>query len=299
MTSRWDELTGEINRTATEGIPAGRLKKLSSQPNRKMQNAQLAALPSRSQVLPQSESIMVAGRHAFIMKPEGSEDDRTQINRPWIFYAPTLSAYPDRHEAAMHQRFLDAGIAIAGIDVGETYGSPLAFPFFEALYAEMKSRGYSDRPVLLGRSRGGLWVSSWAIQNPNRVQAIAGIYPVFDFITYPGIERAAPAYDKSTEELLANQETLNPISKIKILAKRSLPMFIIHGETDTVVPIAPNSATVETVYQQNGSAKHFTMKRISGQGHNFWPGFFNCDELIDFVIDQAKRTATELETQPN
>ncbi len=113
----------------------------------------------------------------------------------------------------MHQQFLDAGVAVAGIDVGEAYGSPHAFPHFEALYQEMVKRGYSNRPALLGRSRGGLWVSSWAIEHPDRVAAIGGIYPVYDFTTYPGLKRAAPAYGVSEADLMAQQDKLNPIKR--------------------------------------------------------------------------------------
>ena len=44
---------------------------------------------------------------------------------PWVWYAPTLlPVYPDDLEEWMFRRFLDHGIAVAGIDVGESYGSP-------------------------------------------------------------------------------------------------------------------------------------------------------------------------------
>ncbi len=109
-------------------------------------------------------------------------------------YSPTLPRYPDVHEKWMHQQFLDAGVAVAGIDVGESYGSPEGRKHFSALYKELTTkRNFGAKPCLLGRSRGGLWSSSWAIRNTDKVAAIAGIYPVFDLTTYPGIKRAAPA----------------------------------------------------------------------------------------------------------
>jgi hypothetical protein len=30
-----------------------------------------------------------------------------------------------------------------------------------------------------------------------------------------------------------------------------------------------------------------TLKIIKGQGHNMWPGWFQCQELVDFVIAHA------------
>ena len=220
------------------------------------------------------------------MEPEKpvSGDD----GKPWIFYGPTLPAYPDKAESWMHQQFLDAGVAVAGIDVGESYGSPKAFPFFAALYQEMSRRGYSKTPALLGRSRGGLWVSSWAIEHPDRVAGIGGIYPVYDYTTYPGVNRAAAAYGVSAEQLQAEQHALNPIKRADKLAQARIPVLIIHGKDDKVVPLAENSATLETIYQAHDAGDQIEVIKIDGQGHNFWPGFFHCQELVDFLIKQAK-----------
>ena len=188
----------------------------------------------------------------------------------------------------MHRQFLDAGIAVAGIDVGEAYGSPHAFPHFEALYQEMVKRGYSKKPALFGRSRGGLWVSSWAIAHPERVGGIGGIYPVYDYTTYPGVHRAAPVYGVTPEQLLERQDTLNPIKRADVLAKASIPIFIIHGTDDTVVPLAANSSALEEIYKSNGKADLIEVLKAEGQGHSFWPGFFTCQELVDFLIRVAK-----------
>ena len=95
----------------------------------------------------------------------------------------------------MHEQFLAAGVAVAGIDVGEAYGSPRGREPVTALHRELTERhGFAARPCLLGRSRGGLWVTGWAVENPEKVAGIAGIYPVFDLRTYPGLDKAAPVY---------------------------------------------------------------------------------------------------------
>jgi hypothetical protein len=130
-----------------------------------MAHAEAATPPGRApqspvtrQVLVNGEVFAVAGRPAFVMMPEAS---RRTTPQPWIFYAPTLAPYPDRHERWMHERFVAAGVAVAGIDVGEAYGSPASHALFDALYRELAStRGFAARPCLLGRSRGGLWVTS-------------------------------------------------------------------------------------------------------------------------------------------
>lgn len=287
LISRWQQQLDSFVDLATGDLPQQRPQKgRFKQSKTTIKPVQKDAMPKRRQVLLGGETLRLKDRHAFIMAPQ--KEATKKAGKPWIFYAPTLSAYPDQAESWMHQKFLDAGIAVAGIDVGEAYGSPKAFPFFEALYAEMLKRGYSKKPALLGRSRGGLWVSSWAVAHPDRVAAIGGIYPVYDYTTYPGIKRAAPAYGISADELQAKQASLNPIKQAKKLAKARVPVLIIHGKDDRVVPLAENSAALEKTYQTNGAGDLIEVIKVDGQGHNFWPGFFQCQELVDFLIENAK-----------
>lgn len=245
-------------------------------------------------ILP-GEAFECAGRPAFILWPKPELRSEPQ---PWIFYAPTLAPYPDEAEKWMHQQFLDAGVAVAGIDVGEAYGSPQARKLFEEFYAELTGkRGLAKRPCLLGRSRGGLWVSSWAADHPERFAGLAGIYPVFDWRTYPGVANAAPAYGLTPEALEQQAAELNPISRIERLAKAQLPVFIIHGDQDTVVPLKENSAAFAEAYKQAGAESALQLVIATGQGHNMWEGFFRCQELVDFAIARAKAGAAE-EKQP-
>jgi len=281
LVAAWDAQLEASIELASRDLTAEQLKKQkakSSRPNH-MKSAQAEAQPPSHQVLVNGESFLLTGRRAFLMEAKSEGE-----NKPWIFYGPTLDKYPDKAENWMHQQFIDAGVSVAGINVGEAYGSPQAFPFFEALYQEMVSRGYSKRPALLGRSRGGLWVSSWALEHPDRVAGIGGIYPVYDFTSYPGVEKAASVYGLTGNDLLE----LNPIKRAAILAKAKIPVFIIHGIDDKVVPLEKNSAALEKVYEEVGAGDLIEVVKVDGQGHNFWPGFFTHQTLVDFLISQAK-----------
>jgi predicted esterase len=241
-------------------------------------------------ILP-GESFLIAERPAFILWPEESRRTKPQA---WVFYAPTLPAYPDKHEAWMHEQFLAAGVAVAGIDVGEAYGSPDSKKLFDALYIHMtEKRGFAKKPCLLGRSRGGLWVTSWACDHPERFSGLAGIYPVFDFRTYPKLPKVAAAYGMKLEELESQLERLNPIARVSALAKAKLPALMIHGDEDVVVPLKENSAAFADAYKAANSEKSVNLIVVKGQGHNFWEGFFHCQELVDFVVKRAKAGAQE------
>jgi len=210
----------------------------------------------------------------------------------WIFYAPTLPGLPDEHEKWMHEQFLAAGVAVAGIDIGEAYGSPKGRDLFSAFYKEVTvKRDFAPRPCLLGRSRGGLWMTSWACDHPNKVAGIAGIYPVIDFRTYPGIDKAAPAYGLTAAELTAKQAEHNPIERVGLLAKAKVPALFIHGDEDKVVPVKENSAEFAARYKASGAEDAVKLIVAKGQGHNYWEGFFRCQELVDFAIERAKEGA--------
>lgn len=251
--------------------------------------------PIKTLILP-GEAFLVADRPAFVLLPK---EELRRKPQPWIMYAPTLNGLPDSHEKWMHEQFLAAGIAVAGIDVGEGYGSPKSRELMSALYKELvEKRGYATRACMLGRSRGGLWVTSWATENPEKVSGIAGIYPVFDFRTYPGIANAAPAFGLSAAELEARLQDHNPIEKVGVLAKAKVPVLLIHGDEDKVVPLKENSAEFVSRYKAANAEALITLIVAKGQGHNYWQGFFRCQELVDFAIaraqDGAKESAKEI-----
>ena len=195
----------------------------------------------------------------------------------------------------MHEQFLAAGVAVAGIDVGESYGSPRGRELFSALYQELtKKHGFASKPCLLGRSRGGLWVTSWACDHADKVAGIAGIYPVFDLSTYPGLAKAASAYGLKADELAAKLSDNNPIERVGVLAKAKVPVFIIHGDEDKIVPLKQNSGELAARYEAAGAKDFVTLVVAKGQGHNYWEGFFRCPELIEFAIARARSGAAAL-----
>src|SRR5262245_18995033 len=65
--------------------------------------------------LPDTDNFTVEGRPAFLFLPPEAKRAKPQ---PWIFYAPTLPPYPDEAERWMHEQFLAAGVAVAGVDAG-------------------------------------------------------------------------------------------------------------------------------------------------------------------------------------
>jgi pimeloyl-ACP methyl ester carboxylesterase len=230
------------------------------------------------------EVFRVDGRTAFVIPPVKKTADGAT---PWVWYAPTLPKLPGDAERWMFERFTKAGIAIAGIDVGESFGSPDGRKLFSALHRELtEKRGFAPKPVLLGRSRGGLMTLGWAVESPDKVGGFAGIYPVCDIRSYPGVSKASGAFHLTPDEFAAQLVEHNPIDRLAALASAKVPLFAIHGDVDQVVPLEANSGEMRKRYHALGGEMQLIVP--AGQGHNMWPGFFQCQELVDFVIANAK-----------
>lgn len=241
----------------------------------------VAAAPPKQTL--KRQNLEVDGRPAFIIAATKKLAGPT----PWVLYAPTLGrGLPGGAEDWMFHQFLDAGIAIAGVDVGESYGSPKGRAVYNALHKQLtEEHGFAQRACLLARSRGGLMLYCWAVENPEKVNCIAGIYPVCNIASYPGLKRACGAYDMKEPELAANLPKYNPVDRLDALAQARVPIFHIHGDVDKVVPLDANSGLVAKRYKDAGGKME--LKVVQGQGHNMWRGFFECQELVDFVIQHA------------
>ena len=247
--------------------------------------ALLHAADAPKKILPlPGEVFQVQGHTAFVILPQTKS---TNSAIPWVWYAPTLKGLPGNEEKWMFERFTQAGIAIAGIDVGESYGSPDGRKLYSALHDELtQHRGFATKAVMLGRSRGGLMTLCWAAENADKVAGFAGIYPVCNIASYPGVTNAASAYHFTPDQLAARLTDHNPIDRLDSLAKTGVPLFAIHGDVDQTVPIETNSGEMRKRYEALGGKMQLIIP--PGQGHNMWNGFFQCQELVDFVIAEAR-----------
>ncbi len=245
-----------------------------------------AVQPNKKLPFP-GEVFAIEGRTAFLILPDTKPAEGAM---PWVWYAPTLRGLPGGAEKWMFDRFLKAGIAIAGVDVGESYGNPKGRATYTALHQHLvEKHGLAKRACLLARSRGGLMLYSWAAENPDKVACITGIYPVCNIASYPGTQRASGAFGLTAQGLEAQLAKHNPIDRLAPLAKAKVPIFHIHGDMDRVVPLDKNSAIIKDRYDKLGGP--MILEIVKGQGHNMWLGWFQSQTLVDFVLKHAKESA--------
>ena len=229
------------------------------------------------------EEFLVGQSKCFLLDANSSPKDK-----PWVWYAPTLPMIPGPSHTWYIDKLIEEGISFAGCDQGEVRGSPASIQRFTEFYNEMVKRGYSKKPALLGQSRGGLMMLSWAVRNPNKVGAFAGIYPVQNLRSWP-IKRNLSAtlhdfeMDKKTFFQMIDEH--NPINHLAGMAKAQVPAFILHGDSDKVVPFEENTRVVQEKYQELGGKVEVEI--APGAGHQVIDTFFKSKNLIEFLIKHA------------
>ncbi len=246
-------------------------------------------MPTVAQLPLPGEVFEINGHSAFLIQPE---EPSVAPNRDWIFYAPIIGKHPDVTEKWMFERFIAKGMSIAGVDVGESHGNPDGRRVFRALYDELvHRRGFARRAALLARSRGGLMLYNFAAEHPDCVSRIAGIYPVCDLRSYPGLDKACGAFSMTEQELLEHLPEHNPISRLEPLAQAGIRIFHIHGDKDELVPLDANSLELKHRYDALGG--DMILRVVKGGGHTLWRGWFECEELVDFLteVDSSKESA--------
>ena len=216
------------------------------------------------------------------------DGNSTAKEKPWVWYAPTLPRHPDPSHTWYIDKLIEQGISFAGCDQGEVRGSPASISRFSDFYNEMVSKGYSQKPVLLGQSRGGLMMLSWAVRNPTKLSAYAGIYPVQNLRSWPmkwSLGVTLRDFEMDEKTFIQRIDEHNPINHLAGMAKAKVPIFIVHGDSDKVVPLEENSGLVESRYRELGGKVY--VKVVPSAGHQVIDAFFKSKNLIEFLIKHS------------
>ncbi|MBN2579795.1 MAG: metallophosphoesterase [Pirellulales bacterium] len=225
----------------------------------------------------------------FVILPDQPAADGA---RPWIWYAPTFvrpgNAMPDPSHGWLFTRLLAKGFAIAGVDVGESYGSPGGRAVYTDFYRAVVAHYHlAPKACLLPQSRGGLMLYNWAAEHPGAVQCIGGIYTVCDPSSWPGLAQACPAYGMTEAELKEHLAEHNPIDRLAPLAKAKIPILHVHGDVDTLVPLPRNSGELIKRYTALGGNGKLVV--IHGKGHEVCDEFFKNPALLEFFLRQKEK----------
>ena len=245
--------------------------------------------PRGRQILPpHSKLVQVAGHTGFLALPK---DVQAGKKIPWLWSVPVGYNLPGKLEQWMMAQCLANGIAVAGIDLGGDFGTPAGRAAMTAFHKEVTGKhGLTKKACMLARSYGGLQMYNWAAEHPESIACLAGIYPVCNMASYPGLKSAAGKYRLSQEQFAKELKKHNPIDRLPPLAKANVPIYHNTGDIDKLVPGRDNSFLLATRYRALGG--DITVTVFKGQGHNYWTGFFEDKAMASFIIKHAKRVAS-------
>jgi len=196
----------------------------------------------------------VEGCAAWVAEPR-----QARPGNPWAWCMEFPDAFTERCAAPL---LLEQGFHYGYMDQFNNFGSPAALKKFRTFYDLLIGRGLSAKATLIGISRGGLSAYRWAAENPDTVAVIYGDAPVCDFKSWPGGKGTGPgsagdwecclrAYGfKDEAEALAYRG--NPVDTLAPLAKAGIAIIHVVGDVDEAVPVADNTALVESRYRKLG-----------------------------------------------
>lgn len=206
------------------------------------------------------------GRAAIVVVPK-----EPAAGMPWLWRGEFFGAFP-----AVDVALLEQGYHVVYLNCANTFGSPDTLQRWDAFYERLTARhGLSKKPVLLGMSRGGLYVYRWAALHPDRVGAIYGDAPVCDIKSWPGGKGKGKGsagdwmtFQKVFEltEAQALEWKGNPIDILEPIAKAKIPIIHVCGAADDVVPMDENTGILKTRYVALGG--EFELIAKEGVGHH-------------------------------
>jgi pimeloyl-ACP methyl ester carboxylesterase len=209
--------------------------------------------------------------------------------RPWAWRGEFFDAFADADV-----ELVKAGWHLAYVGVPDLFGSPKAVAHWEKFYDVLvNDHQLHPKPALIGLSRGALYCMGWAAAHPDRTLAVYLDNGVCDFRSWPGgkpkglgtgkgspadWDKLLKAYDfKDDKEAVASKAA--PVDNLALLAKAKVPLLLVYGDSDTVVPAKENSEVVYDRYQELGGP----VERVVKEGADHHPhGLKDPKPIVEF-----------------
>ena len=207
----------------------------------------------------------VEGRESFLVCPKEAAP-----GRPWIWRTEFPGAF-DNADMAL----LTAGWHLAYHRVSNRYGCPSSIRDMKAFY-DVLVPAFSLQPKMVpfGFSRGGLYAVNYALAYPETVAALYLDAPVLDIRSWPGGKGCGvgAAYEweqcKACYQLQSEEEAEafagNPLDNAEKLAFSGIPVMLVAGDADEVVPYTENGEPFSDRMEEAGGRISVILKADCG-----------------------------------
>ncbi len=218
------------------------------------------------------------GRKAILIFPEKPNE-----NKKWLLKTVYFDAFPEFEEDMLHR-----GWHLAYLEnksrwcVESDLDTKKAFVDFLA-----EEYGLYKKCVPVGMSCGGLMGVKFAGKYPECVSCMYLDAPALNFLSCPAglgdsvhnfMEEFTADTGITFKDLLNYRE--HPIDSKDKLLKNNIPLIIVYGDCDDVVPYDENGGILEKYYRENGGIIE-TIKK-AGAGHHPH-GLSDNTPVIEFV----------------
>lgn len=203
----------------------------------------------------------------------------------WLLKTEYFNAFPAFEIEMLKRGFHLAYIANKSrwmvpedVDVKDRFAQLLADEF-----------GLNEKCVPVGMSCGGLHAVYFAAKYPSRIAALYLDAPVMNLLSCPGAVGRAPnaAMAELERDTGLNFAKLinyrnHPIDHVSELLSAKLPIILIAGDSDVVVPYNENGELLAKMYREGGGE----LVEIIKPGCNHHPhGLDDNTPIIDFVLN--------------
>ena len=223
------------------------------------------------------------GREALIVFPHQANESKN-----WLFKTEYFGAFPN-FEVEMLQKGWHL-VYIRNITrwcLDEDLD--LKKRFAQYLHNEY---GLYEKCVPVGMSCGGLIASKFAAKYPECVSALYLDAPVMNLLSCPAgmglsddsmLQEFIDATQMTLSQLICYRE--HPIDQMHLLLSHQIPIVLIYGDSDDVVPYCENGAILEKFYRENGG----TLLSIGKTGCGHHPhGLSDNTPIIEFIEKHSK-----------
>lgn len=234
----------------------------------------------------------IDGRESFVVCPR-----KAAKGSPWAWRTEFFGAF-DTVDMAL----LERGWHLAYHRTSDMYGCPQAIENMHRFRcAAVGHFGLARRAVLFGFSRGGLYAFNYAAKYPYYTDILYLDAPVLDIRSWPcGRSGGGECRTQCLNIYGLTEETLpffkgNPLDKINEVAENNIPVILVAGGADEVVPYDENGAVLAERYKAAGGIIKTIVKPDCGHHPH---SLDDPSPVVDF-IEEHSSAAPQLKNTKN
>lgn len=185
------------------------------------------------------------GHESWVVIPDNPLPDKR-----WAWRTEFFGAF-DYADMAL----VEKGYYLVYHAISDLYGCPKSVEYMEEFYRVLtEEMQLGKKAVIIGLSRGGLYAWNFAVAHPEQVACLYIDAPVLDIRSWPGGKFSGPGEEACWKECMEHygltEETAmtftgNPIDHVKEIAEAGIPVMLVAGGADELVPYQENGAILE------------------------------------------------------